>query len=200
MWISPLKLFLFVIIAMVASTGLLIQFNAKINNKSKDLYLYDWAVIKANETIMNTSIKEEHPIILIEPHNPDNSNWEQNITPEYLQETFRKLLNYTPDWKIYMPQSETKANENKNIYFILKKKVFVSGSTLKEYLDNGIGKILDNNTQMWFTMYYFPIKYVIPNGTPTEQEIKKAWIIYNEIVNALEQTCRMPREWQLYCY
>lgn len=199
MWSSSIKMFAFVLIAMVAATGLLMQFNAKLNQKSKDLYLYDGAILKPNETIMNTSTKEEHPLIVIEPHNPSDTLWKQYITPEYLQNIFQRLAGYTADGKIYSPQSDTQANANKNIYFILKQKAFVSWSVLKQYLDNGVGKILENNIQGGFTMYYFPMKYIIPTWTPNEQEVKKASRIYRELVWALEQTCRMPREWQLYC-
>lgn len=199
MWSSSIKMFAFVLIAMVAATGLLMQFNAKLNQKSKDLYLYDGAILKPNETIMNTPTKEEHPLIVIEPHNPTDTLWKQNITPEYIQSTFQKLSNYTSDGKIYAPQSDAKANANENIYFILKQKAFVSWSVLKQYLDNWVGKILENNVQAGFTMYYFPMKYVIPTWTPNEQEVKKASRTYRELVWALEQTCRMPREWQLYC-
>lgn len=199
MWSSSIKMFAFVLIAMVAATGLLMQFNAKLNQKSKDLYLYDGAILKPNETIMNTSTKEEHPLIVIEPHNPVDTLWKQYITPEYLQNIFQRLAGYTADGKIYSPQSDAQANANKNIYFILKQKAFVSWSVLKQYLDNGVGKILENNVQAGFTMYYFPMKYIIPTWTPNEQEVKKASRTYRELVWALEQTCRMPREWQLYC-
>lgn len=199
MWSSSIKMFAFVLIAMVAATGLLMQFNAKLNQKSKDLYLYDGAILKPNETIMNTSTKEEHPLIVIEPHNPSDTLWKQYITPEYLQNIFQRLAGYTADGKIYSPQSDAQANANKNIYFILKQKAFVSWSVLKQYLDNGVGKILENNIQGGFTMYYFPMKYVIPTWTPNEQEVKKASRTYRELVWTLEQTCRMPREWQLYC-
>lgn len=199
MWSSSIKMFAFVLIAMVAATGLLMQFNAKLNQKSKDLYLYDGAILKPNETIMNTTTKEEHPLIVIEPHNPSDTLWKQYITPEYLQNIFQRLAGYTADGKIYSPQSDAQANANKNIYFVLKQKAFVSWSVLKQYLDNGVGKILENNIQGGFTMYYFPMKYIIPTWTPNEQEVKKASRAYRELVWALEQTCRMPREWQLYC-
>lgn len=199
MWSSSIKMFAFVLIAMVAATGLLMQFNAKLNQKSKDLYLYDGAILKPNETIMNTSTKEEHPLIVIEPHNPSDTLWKQYITPEYLQNISQRLAGYTADGKIYSPQSDAQANANKNIYFILKQKAFVSWSVLKQYLDNGVGKILENNIQGGFTMYYFPMKYIIPTWTTNEQEVKKASRTYRELVWALEQTCRMPREWQLYC-
>lgn len=199
MWSSSIKMFAFILIAMVAATGLLMQFNAKLNQKSKDLYLYDGAILKPNETIMNISTKEEHPLIVIEPHNPANTLWKQYITPEYLQNIFQRLASYTPDGKIYSPQSDAQANANNNIYFVLKQKAFVSWSVLKQYLDNGVGKILENNAQGGFTMYYFPMKYIIPTWTPNEQEVKKFSRTYRELVWALEQTCRMPREWQLYC-
>ena len=199
MWSSSIKMFAFILIAMVAATWLLMQFNAKLNQKSKDLYLYDGAILKPNETIMNTSTKEEHPLIVIEPHNPTDTLWKQYVTPEYLQNIFQRLASYTPDGKIYAPQSDAQANANNNIYFVLKQKAFVSWSVLKEYLDNGVGKILENNVQGGFTMYYFPMKYIIPTWTPNEQEVKKASRTYRELVWALEQTCRMPREWQLYC-
>ena len=199
MWTSSIKMFLFVAIAMVAATGLLMRFNTKINQKSRNLYLYDWGTIKPNEVVMNTSTQEEHPMILIEPHNPKNIIWKQNITAEYLQSLIKWLLIFTPEGNIFSPQSETKVDVYKNIYFVLKQKVFTPGSTMKQYLDNWVGKILENNVNQWFTVYYFPIKYVIPNWNSTEQDIKQASKLYNEIVSSIDQTCRMSKEWQLYC-
>lgn len=199
MWTSSIKMFLFVAIAMVAATGLLMRFNTKINQKSRNLYLYDWGTVKPNEVVMNTSTQEEHPMILIEPHNPKNIIWKQNITAEYLQSLIKWLLIFTPEGNIFSPQSETKVDVYKNIYFVLKQKVFIPGSTMKQYLDNWVGKILENNVNQWFTVYYFPIKYVIPNWNSTEQDIKQASKLYNEIVSSIDQTCRMSKEWQLYC-
>lgn len=206
---ASIKMFVWILIALWASSGLLMWFNIKVNNTSRNIYLSDKTIVRPSEIVGNLPEAEQHPILIIEHYQDRGMSpaiW--SYLKENMQEIFKNFINpIDPSGKVLSPLSDIVPTEHNSVFYYLKYPLLWKNTEMNKLLQENKIKILVNNLAddnfFPYRIYYLPAKYLIPYdatlGIDKTKYANDTAKLYKELINALDVTCRLPHTWDMMC-